>query len=49
MPLIGGVLLDKYPEETGYRYLFAFIVVLSFFGLLSALAIHRRGGAKAST
>ena len=47
MPLVGGVLLDKYPGAAGYKYFFLFIVILSFFGLLSALAIHRMGGRKA--
>ena len=41
MPLLGGVLLDAYPGSAGYRYFFAFIVILSIIGLLAALAIHR--------
>lgn len=46
MPMLGGVLLDKYPGGTGYKYLFAIIVIFCVFGLLSALAIHRRKSRK---
>ena len=42
MPVVGGVLLDRYPGGLGYRYLFGFIVGLCFLGLLSAIAIYRR-------
>jgi nitrate/nitrite transporter NarK len=46
MPMLGGVLLDKYPGGTGYKYLFAIIVIFCVFGLLSALAIQRRKSKK---
>jgi len=42
MPIIGGVLLDRYPGGLGYRYLFALITGLCILGLLSAIVIHRR-------
>lgn len=42
MPIIGGVLLDRYPGGLGYRYLFALIAGLCLLGLLSALAIRRK-------
>jgi sugar phosphate permease len=42
MPIVGGVLLDRYPGGLGYRYLFALIVGLCALGLLSSLAIYRR-------
>jgi len=45
MPMLGGVLLDKFGGE-GYKYLFAFIVVLCVLGLVSSLAIQRRIGRK---
>ena len=46
MPLVGGVLLDELPIETGYRLLFGFIVVLGVVGLLSAVALHWRANTK---
>ena len=48
MPLVGGILLDRYPAGVGYRYFFLFIVILSFIGLLSAFAIYRNGRNSAS-
>jgi MFS family permease len=39
MPLLGGVLLDRYPGSRGYRYYFGFIVVLCLVGLLASLVI----------
>ena len=44
MPMLGGVLLDKYPGGEGYKYLFAIIVIFCVVGLLAAIAIHRRKG-----
>jgi len=41
MPVLGGLLLDRYPGRAGYRYYFAFIVGLCIAGLLSTLAILR--------
>jgi nitrate/nitrite transporter NarK len=46
MPIVGGVLLDRYPGEAGYRYFFSLIVGLCILGLLSSLVIHRRGRQK---
>jgi predicted MFS family arabinose efflux permease len=42
MPMLGGVLLDRYPGALGFRYFFAFIAVLSIFGLLAATVIRRK-------
>ena len=43
MPLLGGVLLDHYPGEAGYRYLFACITVISLIGSLAAwFTINKR-------
>jgi len=49
MPIVGGVLLDRYPGGLGYRYFFALIVGLCILGLLSALLIHRRSGQRKET
>ena len=37
-PLIGGVLLDKFPGVAGYRYFFTFLGVLAILGLISTFA-----------
>jgi nitrate/nitrite transporter NarK len=42
MPMVGGVLLDRYPGAPGYRYLFLVIAVLCLFGCLSAFLILRK-------
>ena len=42
MPMVGGVLLDRYPGAPGYRYLFLVIAVLCLFGCLSAFWILRK-------
>ena len=53
MPLLGGVLLDRYPGGPGYRYYFGFIVILCALGFLASLVIlkkyrlQRRGSASA--
>lgn len=39
IPLVGGVLLDRYPGVLGYRYFFIFIAGLCIIGLLAALLI----------
>jgi nitrate/nitrite transporter NarK len=44
MPLLGGVLLDRYPGGRGYRYFFGFIVVLCVLGFLASLAILKKHG-----
>jgi nitrate/nitrite transporter NarK len=49
MPIVGGVLLDRYPGGLGYRYFFALIVGLCILGLLSALLIHRRSSRRKET
>jgi len=41
MPMLGGVLLDRYPGGPGYRYFFGLIVGLCLIGLLSSLVILR--------
>jgi len=42
MPMLGGVLLDRYPGGWGYRYLFAVIVGLCLLGLLASLVILKK-------
>lgn len=42
MPMIGGILLDRHPGASGYKYLFTFIAGLSVLGLLAAFIIFRR-------
>lgn len=42
MPLLGGVLLDRYPGPPGYRLLFLFIAILCLFGLLAARTLTSR-------
>jgi predicted MFS family arabinose efflux permease len=42
MPMVGGVLLDRYPGALGYRYLFIFTAGLCILGLLAAVIILRR-------
>lgn len=39
MPMVGGVLLDRFPGGLGYRYFFLFIALLCVFGLSAALLI----------
>jgi len=43
MPMLGGVLLDRYPGALGFRYFFAFIAGLSIIGFLSTLLIRGKG------
>jgi len=45
MPLLGGVLLDRYPGPRGYRLLFLFIALLCLGGLMAARALDRGGRA----
>jgi MFS family permease len=42
MPMVGGVLLDRYPGAPGYRLLFLFIAGLCLLGFLSATVILRK-------
>jgi nitrate/nitrite transporter NarK len=44
MPLLGGVLLDRYPGGPGYRYLFLLIVVLCTLGFLAGSVILKGTG-----
>ena len=41
MPLLGGVLLDAYPGELGYRYFYFAIASLCMLGTLASFAIMR--------
>lgn len=42
MPILGGVLLDRYPGGLGYRYYFGFIVALCIMGFLSSVVILKK-------
>lgn len=42
MPVLGGVLLDRYPGTAGYRYLFLFVTGMCVLGLLATLIIMRQ-------
>lgn len=42
MPMVGGVLLDRYPGALGYRYFFIFIAGLCLLGLMAAFLILKR-------
>ena len=42
MPILGGVLLDRYPGASGYRYVFLFVTGVCLLGLLAALIIMRQ-------
>ena len=42
MPVLGGVLLDKYPGAPGYRYVFLFVTGMCVVGLLATLIIMRQ-------
>ena len=39
MPLLGGILLDRYPGGSGYRHLFSVIVVLCALGFFAGLVM----------
>lgn len=41
MPLLGGVLLDQYPGETGYQYIYLAIAGMCLIGCISAYLIVR--------
>ncbi len=40
MPMLGGIFLDRYPGGSGYRYLFAVVLVLCILGLLASTTIR---------
>jgi nitrate/nitrite transporter NarK len=42
MPMLGGILLDRYPGGLGYRYYFGFIVALCIMGFLSSVVILKK-------
>lgn len=42
MPVLGGVLLDRYPGAPGYRYVFLFVTGMCVVGLLATLIIMRQ-------
>ncbi len=42
MPLLGGVLLDKYPGELGYRYFFSTTAAICGVGLIATIVIYRK-------
>jgi len=42
MPVLGGVLLDRYPGAPGYRYSFLFVTGMCVLGLLATLIIMRQ-------
>lgn len=42
MPMLGGVLLDRFPGAVGYRLLFLVVAFLSLLGLMAALIILRK-------
>ncbi len=46
MPLLGGMLIDRYPGASGYRAFFIVIAVICAVGLTSALAIGRLSKAR---
>ena len=48
MPLVGGLLLDAHPGETGYRYYYLFIAGLCVLGTLSSWLIMRRANSCAN-
>lgn len=39
MPMVGGILMDRFPGSMGYRYFFIFIAFLCALGFLAALLI----------
>lgn len=42
MPLLGGLLIDNFPGETGYRYFFLFTSGVCGIGFVAAMLIWRR-------
>ena len=42
MPLIGGVLIDRYPGPEGYRYFFSATAGICVVGLIASLIIYFR-------
>jgi MFS family permease len=46
MPLLGGVLIDRYPGPDGYRYFFLTVAGICSVGLVATLVLMRRVAAK---
>lgn len=46
MPLLGGVLLDRFPGPEGYRYFFLIVAGICLVGLVATLVLHRKVSAK---
>jgi len=42
MPLLGGVLLDTFPGQTGYRYFFLATAAICSVGLVASLIIYKK-------
>lgn len=42
MPLLGGVLLDTFPGQTGYRYFFLATAAICSIGLVASLIIYKK-------
>jgi len=42
MPTLGGMILDANPGAVGYQYLFLFVSMLSFLGLIAAYIIYKK-------
>lgn len=47
MPLLGGILLDRYPGQEGYRLFFFTVAGICALGLVATLTLHRRIAVKA--
>ena len=46
MPLIGGMLLDRFPGPEGYRLFFFMVAGICALGLAATLLLHRRAAAR---
>ena len=42
MPLLGGVLLDAFPGQTGYRYFFLTTAAICSVGLVASMIIYMK-------
>ncbi len=49
IPPLGGILLDRFPGDTGHRYYFALTAAICVVGLLTSLVIYYRYVRKVST
>lgn len=48
MPLLGGVMIDRYPGPEGYRYFFLTVAAICMVGLGATLLLHRKIAKKAA-